>query len=453
VKDELAIANDAARYRALGLLANPFPLSADTGEPDAIDTEVGACANELLGVLDVEAGRDKAKPIWVSKSADIPSFYPLRAISMVERSLIEDDSVGVLHAYVQLFMMRSGRVRATLNTVAERLAFRAFDKTLALYVAKVLAEPDEELISYLLLGADGLSSFAAEFEKDSAAAIEMIFGKPELERRPELDEMGDVRLVGLDSDVAEDDTSPELDASVGDAPGTAMIQAEEAEARDQWEQKVLDYLVEYTKVHLSPVIARALRVYRERGISALSAELKVTKAPRKTLAALARLARVRFRKVVLIYDGFGGWAQVPSETRSAVMSALLELRWLLESDGLIIMLLERDEVPELEEQFASATRIDWDFEGVVRLEESPGVLDRQLMDRALAAAAVSGAEPLTLEDPVLDALMTAAGGSMQDALVMARAAIEDAARRGVARLDDESRDAGLAARSTEPVEP
>ena len=48
---------------------------------------------------------------------------------------------------------------------------------------------------------------------------------------------------------------------------------------------VLDYLIEYTRAHLSPVIARGLRMYRERGLSALAEELKITKAPRKTLAA------------------------------------------------------------------------------------------------------------------------------------------------------------------------
>ena len=44
----------------------------------------------------------------------------------------------MLHAYVQLFMMRLGRVRSIISILAERLAFHEFDKTLECYVAQVL---------------------------------------------------------------------------------------------------------------------------------------------------------------------------------------------------------------------------------------------------------------------------------------------------------------------------
>ena len=45
-----------------------------------------------------------------------------------------DDSLNVVHAYIQLYMMRKGRVRSTLGAVGERIAFRSFDETLASYV-------------------------------------------------------------------------------------------------------------------------------------------------------------------------------------------------------------------------------------------------------------------------------------------------------------------------------
>jgi hypothetical protein len=453
VIDETAASEGIARYRTLGLLANPFPLSDDTDLPDALDTDIAAHANVLLGAIDSAANDETARPIWVSKlTGDIPSYYPLRAISMAERVLATDDSLDVLHAYVQLYVMKNGRIRATLNAVAERLAFRSFEKTLALYVSKILAEPDQELISYRVLGAEGLAAFGAQFELDADQAIEAIFGTPELERRPELEEVADTRLVRMEKDVDEDNESPELDSTVGNAPGVGVVEVEAEETAEETNQQALDYLVEYTKVHLSPVIARALRVYKERGLAALAAEFKVTKAPRKTLAALARLARVRFRKVVVVYDGFEGWPSVPQTTRSLVMTALLEIRWLLEHDGLVIIMLERNEVPELEEQFSSANRIDWDFEGVVRVGENPHEFDRELLSNALRAAARPGAIPMTLDDPVLKALMDAAEGNMLAALTKARAAVESAADRGVSSLDDQALQAGLAAEFPDTAE-
>ncbi len=115
------------RYRPLGLVANPFTLSDAVSEFDPIDPEVASQSNVLLSMLDASAGEDKAKPIVVTKSELMPPYYPNRAISRVEHSLATDEGLEVLHAYILMFMMRLGRVRATLQIVAERLAFRDFD--------------------------------------------------------------------------------------------------------------------------------------------------------------------------------------------------------------------------------------------------------------------------------------------------------------------------------------
>ncbi len=64
---------------------------------------------------------------------------------------------------------------------------------------------------------------------------------------------------------------------------------------------------------------------------ALTAELTITKAPRKTLTALVRFARLRFRKIVLIYDGFDNWSATPADIRSQITGTLSELRWMLEA--------------------------------------------------------------------------------------------------------------------------
>ena len=394
--------------------------------------------------------RHKAKPIVVFKSELMPAYYHNRAISRVERSLATDEGLDVLHAYILMFMMRLGRVRATLQIVAERLAFRDFDTTLALYVEKILAEPDDSLIAYQVLGEEALAAYQARFAEDPARAVADVFGIAKVERRPELAEVADTRSMDLLSDVEEDDSAPELDGAIGDAPGTEMIIAEEAPPGEDVERAILDYLVEYTKVHLSPVIARALRVYQDRGLVALTAELTITKAPRKTLSALVRFARIRFRKIVLIYDGFDNWAQTPADLRSQIAGTLSELRWMLESDAVVAILVERGRSART----PRTVRLGHDssngtFPDLIALEEAPDAIDVAMIDRWLAAAAAPAAAPLTVGDPVLSELLDGAEGSLKAFSLAAGIAIENAADRGVAALDAEALEAGKAASWTE----
>jgi hypothetical protein len=341
--------------------------------------------------------------------------------------------------------MRLGRVRSTLQIVAERIAFRDFNTTLALYVERIIAEPDESLIAYQVLGSEALAAYQARFAENPTDAVADVFGVAKVERRPELAEVADTRPMDLLSDVEEGDDAPELDGAIGDAPGTEVILSDEQTPEEDIDRAILDYIVEHTKVHLSPVIARALRVYKDRGLVALTAELTITKAPRKTLSALVRFARIRFRKIVLIYDGFDNWAQTPSEVRSQITSTLSELRWMLESDAVVAIMVERGGVPELEEQFGAGTHVDWDFPGLIALEESPDALDPQMIDRWLASAAMHGTAPLTVEDPVLSAMLAEAEGSLKAFSLAAGVAIENAAQRGASALDEEALEAGRAA--------
>jgi hypothetical protein len=436
---------EISRYRSLGLVANPFALSDTVSDFDPIDLEVASQTNALLGTLDAAADAAQAKPIVVFKSPQMPAYYPNRAISRVERSMATDDSLDVLHAYVLMFMMRLGRVRSTLQIVAERIAFRDFNTTLALYVERIIAEPDESLIAYQVLGSEALAAYQARFAENPTDAVADVFGVAKVERRPELAEVTDTRPMDLLSDVEEGDDAPELDGAIGDAPGTEVILSDEQTPEEDIERAILDYIVEHTKVHLSPVIARALRVYKDRGLVALTAELTITKAPRKTLSALVRFARIRFRKIVLIYDGFDNWAQTPPEVRSQITGTLSELRWMLESDAVVAIMVERGGVPELEEQFGAGTHVDWDFPGLIALEESPDALDPQMIDRWLASAAMHGTAPLTVEDPVLSAMLAEAEGSLKAFSLAAGVAIENAAQRGASALDEEALEAGRAA--------
>lgn len=436
VSRELTARYDVERYRPLGLLANPFLGAAAEARFEGVELETAAEANALLGAIVSASDQAAPKPIAVIKAADIPSSYPLRAVGLTERSLATDDGVNVLHAYVQLFMLRLGRVRSIISVVAERLAFRDFDQTLALYIEQVLAEPDTELAAYQLLGQDGLHSFAETFAADPLGTTKSIFRGEAVERRPELAELADSRAEDLPSDVDEDEAAPEVDGTVGDAPANVVLlaRAEEVSGPEASDKAIVDYIVEHTKSHLSPVVARALRVYRERGQIAMVNELKVTKAPKKTLAAIVKFARARFKKVVLIFDGFDGWYAVPPELKAQIASSFSEVRWLLEHDAVMVFALEEERVPELDEQFGHGTRLRWSFDSLQAFEANAEHLDHPVLDRLLARAVAPGAMPLTMQDPVLAGIAQTTQGFTEFAL-RAATAIESAADRGVSALD------------------
>jgi hypothetical protein len=163
------------------------------------------------------------------------------------------------------------------------------------------------------------------------------------------------------------------------------------------------------------------------------------------LSAIVRFARIRFRKIVIIYDGFDNWAQTPADVRSQITGTLSELRWMLEEDAVVGIALQPGKVPELEEQFGAGTHVDWDFPGIIPLEEAPDAIDVEMIDRWLAAATPSGGTPLTLGDPVLSALLDGSNGSLKAFVLAAGIAIENAAERGASVLDNEALEAGKAA--------
>lgn len=438
-----------ADYRSLGLVGNPLRLPNVGSLPGGIGLDVTAHANRLVAAIIGSLESDRPKPVLVLKDPKIPSSYPLRTISMVEKVIGGDDSLNTLHAYVQLYMLRSGRIRATLRIVGERLAFRQFDETLAVYIEQVLREPDTSLTAYQVAGPDALGEFAERFSQSPLEVVHALFGAPEIERKPEFAEVGDVRTSDLEPDVDEDDDSPEIDETIGDAPGTGMAEVDQDDSVDESDLLLVDYLVEYAKAHYSPVIARALRVYRERGLAAMPTDIRVTKAPRKTLAAIAKFARLRFDRLVIFYDGFENWHTVPPEMRGQVAASLTEIRWLLAEDAVIIPVLERGEVNEIEEPFSGGTRVDWDFAGVRALERDTDRLDVEIVEGWLVDAAAPGSNALTLSDPVLAALSDEAGGSLTAFATAGAAAIDDAALRGVKVLDDAALAAGRAARAVE----
>ncbi len=147
----------SSAYRPLGLIGNPFLLS-DPGAEPFVELETRAQMHRLLAAIDHQADQDRPKVIWVEK-AELPPSYALHAVSQVEREIVQDASLNLVHAYVQLMMMRIGRVRAILQMVSERVAFGRFDKTIAAWTEKVLAEPDTALEAYGALVPSDLRPF------------------------------------------------------------------------------------------------------------------------------------------------------------------------------------------------------------------------------------------------------------------------------------------------------
>ncbi len=88
-----------------------------------------------------------------------------------EASLATDDTLNVLYAYVMLFMLKIGVTRATLGVIAERLSFRDFDRTLALYVDEDPQRARRETHVVQVLGPEKLAEFAEEFRADPEAVI------------------------------------------------------------------------------------------------------------------------------------------------------------------------------------------------------------------------------------------------------------------------------------------
>lgn len=446
---EVEVVKDMARYASLGLIANPFAVAGRSEDP-GIQCEIASEGNRLVRAILELSRQDSPKPLWVRK-ADLPAYYANAAMAHAESSLAIDDSLNVLYAYVQLYTMRIGVTRSALNLVAERLSFRSFDRTLAAYLEGVLAAPDPALTSYQVMAPERLDAFAAQFREDPLAATRACFGMPEYERQPELKDAIDFRQGQMDGEVVdENDETAEVDESLGEAPGTAqtILAERERDAEDTEDLgPVRDYLIEYTRAHLSSVIARALRVYHDRGLVAMAAEFKVTKAPRKTLGAVVKLARSRFANVAILFDEFRQWRDIDADLRSKMIAAFSELRWKLDRDAFPVFLVEDGVAPELEETFSTGTTLDWTFAGLDELQQQPDAIDSEVVRRWIAAASDPfAARGLDIDDPVLSRLVEAAEGSLSAFLAMAFVAVEDAAQRGSTSLDEASYETGAAAK-------
>jgi|GEM_PF-1029625 len=434
---------DADRYRPLGLIANPFAVEGDRDTP-ALRLAIAAEANRLRAAIDRATHAGTTGPILLEKSNEFPEYYCLRAIATAERGLGLDEGMNVLHAYIPFFTMRLGRVRATLLSLGERLAYRSFDVTLAAYLERVLATPDTSLGTYQAALDAGLNDLLTGLSADPRASVASIFGEMVDERRPEMSGTPDTRLNRLPADVDETVSVPEVDETIGSAPiEPTIFDAEVLERLSSAKQleggtleaeqvpsdsPVYDYFIEYTRVHLSPVIARALDVYRLRGLDAMAYEFRVTKAPRKTLLALARFARARFSNIALIWDGFESWPAVPADLRASIVDTLAEMSEMLRGQATVVVALEPGQAPEIEEAFSTGTHVSWSFPHLRELSAPEVKLEHEYVAEWVAAASI---DPIS--SGVLDALapvVAFAGDNVALFTDVASAAVEMAADAG-----------------------
>jgi len=432
-----------AQYRSLGLIGNPFKrVRVREGEGIATSLEIQAGGNRLLAVLDVLADTQEPGLVWVEKSNQRPSFYHRAALIHAEKALINDDDLNILPAYVQLFVARMGRVRSAMNVVAERLSMRAFNQVLVAWVGRIVGEPDQALLEESGAAGEPWERFKEEYAKDPDAAVEDVFGQYHMARRPDELPPIDPRAATQEAEPEETEESPEDDEFYGQIP-PAPTAEEQADAE---KAAVLEYIALYTREHLSRVVARGLRVYARDGASALAEELKITKAPRKTLRALADLAALRYRKVCLIYDDFDSWTLMDEDLRIKYMASLTEIRLRLGANGIMAFLIETDTAPDLESEFGRGERVMWDFPGVDVFGNEGRVFTEEVLEDWIESATLPGREKISLAESGLKGLLDESGDDLTSFCTAAAAAIDDAAARGLTGLDETSLSEGRSAR-------
>ncbi len=271
----------------------------------------------------------------------------------------------------------------------------------------------------------------------STARIEALDADPEETAEAKTTEAPDDQM----SEVFTQSLAPVPEA---DAEGNGQ-QPEESEPDDDLPRRdaLVAYFVAHVTKHLSPVIARAIRAYRAQGITSMTEELKVTKAPTKTLAALVRFATCRYRKVVILFDRFEMWPAIPQDLQLKMLGTFSQLRWALRDGGLLAFVVKSGEVRELDEQFGNATRVVWDMPGLAELEGNAPPYDPGFAQAWVDAATLAGREPIDMSADPVTRVIAGSDGSLRSAAILLAAAVDDAARRGASTIDAAAAEAAL----------
>ena len=398
----------ADAYRSLGLLTNPFS-EPDDGSFDSLGTKLTTfnAANSLLSAIDASASDPDRRPVIVEKPAEIPASYHVSALADALGRMADGELPGVLQLYVPIDMMRMGRVRAVLSVMAERVAYTRPDLTIVAWASSALAEPDTALPEWTALAAlPEALALAETVHADPEGFSATVFGAP-VQAREGADDfeimmrISTARQEKLESDPGEPETVAAAEEA-GDDPLSDAFLMPLGEMHDkELEEKVgpapedlvAEYLYAHAAAHLSPVLSRGLKAYRAQGIASMAEELKVTKAPTKTLSALAAFATYRFRAVAVILDRFDVFEVASEQLRADIATTLFQLRWKLKEWMVFVLLLPPGLAPQIEESFGSARRVDWSFSELEMIESSEAAYDAGIAARWLSACSLNGMAP------------------------------------------------------------
>jgi hypothetical protein len=433
---ELPLGSDG--YRALGLMANPFrSMSWHPAKDSRVEIITHTSAVAAAAAFDRSLASGASEPVWVSTDPNMVAMYRRLAVSETLYALTNDDAFDVLVANVPFPMLSVGRIRSALNLIAERMAGGSFGRTLGAYVAHAFNDFDGSLAEAAGLTADEVDDLRAKFDADSEAAAAAIFGACVAERDEEPDvaammletgkRQGKLELDPDESDEgAETDLMTELEAGPGVLPEPQAVDESLA-----LPQRVRDYVYAHIRAHVSPVLARGLRAYVAVGTDRLAQELKITKAPRKTLRAICEFGSFRYRGFVILYDDFDSWYALAGDIRARVNASMTELRWLLKPLGVLAFVAGEGEAPELEEQFAGARRLEWKMLPLLEaLRAEP--LDESVVRGLIERCAAGGGPNPAFVDGIL-ALVGGSDGEPERFAEAAGAAIDEQAKAALAR--------------------
>ena len=376
-------------YRSIGLVANPF-LPGKTNDEDTpgVRLTVRASALRLIAALDRAASAGRPVQVRVVKPADIPSYYTVATLADLLGELAESDDLGIVMCYMPLLSVRDGVFRSALARLAELVAGRSVELTLAAYIRTALAEPDTSLPSWAALEEQDIEGLIGEFTQRPADAVVEHLGPPDLvrdsgadpERLDRILKESSRRQETMPSEALEADTTVEQESDEG--------LPEPPEEGPPSLEPLAEYVIAHLKAHVSPVIARGVRAYVTDGTASMTEELKLTRAPRKTLQALMRFALFRFRKIVFLYDQFEAWELMPADMRVELLGSFAKLRWVLGDDGTLVVAAVEGEAPEIDDLFAAADRVSWSMEELSRIESKDAVINEDAAAKWLMSAVI-----------------------------------------------------------------
>lgn len=375
------------------------------------------------------------------KNPRMPAFYTIGAFSEAMAMLVSDNlGLGVQAVYVPLDLMKIGRVRAVIGVLAERLSGLGFDDTMGRYLAANLGTPDTELAEYAEFTPTALADWAAELQLDPVAGMARVFGECVAARAAEKDDLeammriSTVRQTELETDPDESGPDEAADEAVDGPLADVFATPVEEDTTLSLEDLLGDYAIAWVRKHLSPVIARGLAAYRAQGTNAVAQELKVTKAPAKTLAALCLLAQSRWKRVAILYDRVDQWSIFPEDLHAKFLATFAQLRYALKDTAVLCFMTAPGASPDIEEQFSNARIADWSLAEIDSVNDVAAPFDAEVVRKWIKAASV-GEPTLSVDSGPLKEIAEEAA-TLAEFVDRAVVAVESAARRGVPALDD-----------------